>query len=75
MSGADDMVFRVMGAFVNVDKLVGPDFEKARASMSTLAEASAKQAAETAAVIPVPMDSAKKTVNGCVESRSRGIAP
>lgn len=57
MSGANAFLNKVMGVFVNIDKMVGPDFEKGLASIKTLAEQSA---AATAAVTPAPVDSTKK---------------
>ncbi len=59
MSGDNAFLSKVMGVFVNVDKMVGPDFEKGLASMKTLAEERAKEMAATAAAVPAP-DSVNK---------------
>lgn len=62
MTGPNAFISKVMGVFMSVDKMVGPDFEKGLASMKTLAEADAKRMAETtAAAAAVPAaDSVKK---------------
>lgn len=47
MSGTNNFVSKAMSLFMDMDKMVGPDFERGLASMKSLAEAqAAKKAAE-----------------------------
>jgi len=59
MSGPNQFISKVMGVFVSVDKMVGPDFEKGLASLKALAEADAKRMAAAAAAVPA-VDSTNK---------------
>jgi hypothetical protein len=38
MSGPSAFITKLMGVFVSMDKMVGPDFEKGLASMKAVAE-------------------------------------
>ncbi len=71
MSGTNDFVGKAMSLFMDLDKLVGPDFEKGLASMKKVSEeAAARQAADAkaaaaadaaaaaAAVAAAPVDAA-----------------
>ena len=62
MSGKNNFMAKAMGMFMDMDKMVGPDFEKGLASMKTIAETeAAKRAAEAKAaeaVAPPPVDAA-----------------
>jgi len=42
MSGERNFIFKAVGLFMNMDKMVGGDFEKGLASLKALAEAKAK---------------------------------
>lgn len=46
MSGQNNFMSKAFGLFMNMDKLVGADFEKGLASLKTVAEAEAKKMAE-----------------------------
>ena len=46
MSGHNNFMMKGFGLFMNMDKLVGADFEKGLASLKTVAEAEAKKMAE-----------------------------
>ena len=45
MSGKHNLISKAFSLFMDMDKMVGPDFEKGLATMKTLAEAEAKKTA------------------------------
>ena len=47
MDGKADYMTKLMGVFMPMDKMVGPDFEKGLAALKPLAEAGAKKKAES----------------------------
>jgi len=49
MSGNNNFMAKAFSLFMNMDDMIGKDFEKGLASMKTVAEAEAKKAAEAAA--------------------------
>ena len=49
LSGTNNLMAKAMSVFMDMDKMVGPDFEKGLASLKTLSEAAAKEAAKPAA--------------------------
>ncbi|MSP63648.1 MAG: polyketide cyclase [Myxococcales bacterium] len=49
MNGTNDFMGKAYSLFVDVDKMVGADFERGLATMKTVAEGEAKRQAETAA--------------------------
>jgi uncharacterized protein YndB with AHSA1/START domain len=51
MDGNNNFFSKAMSLFMNMDKMIGPDFERGLAGIKTAAEAAAK-AAPTAAVVP-----------------------
>ena len=42
MTGRKNFMFKAFGLLMNMDKMVGPDFERGLAQMKAIAEASAK---------------------------------
>jgi hypothetical protein len=52
MEGENNFVGKAMSLFMNMDKMVGPDFEKGLAAMKTEAEAAAKASPSVANVTP-----------------------
>ncbi|MDP2272644.1 MAG: SRPBCC family protein [Archangium sp.] len=65
MSGTNNFVSKAMSLFMDMDKMVGPDFEKGLASMKKVSEeaaakqaADAKAAADAAAAPPAPVEAA-----------------
>jgi hypothetical protein len=49
MSGTNNFMGKLMHVFMDMDKMVGPEFEKGLASMKTVAETQASEAAKKAA--------------------------
>lgn len=43
MDGDSNFVSKAMGLFMNMDRMVGADFERGLAAMKTVAEAAARQ--------------------------------
>lgn len=57
MNGKSNFMSKLFGTFVNMDKMVGADFEKGLADLKKHAEEDARQeAAKQAAPVPVPED-------------------
>lgn len=64
MEGRNGFMAKAAGVFMNMDELVGKDFEKGLAKMKALAEEEAKKApAPEAAVVPAPADPAAPVAN------------
>jgi len=60
MEGTHDFMGKAFSAFMDMDAMVGKDFEKGLASMKTLAEAEAKQRAEEARKVAEEKAAAEK---------------
>lgn len=58
MSGNNNFMAKVMGLFMDMDKMVGPDFEKGLASLKTVSEVAAKRAADEKAAADKAADDA-----------------
>jgi hypothetical protein len=54
MTNHPNFMGKAMGMFMNMDKMVGPDFEKGLASMKTVAEAEAKKQADAKKTAEAP---------------------
>jgi hypothetical protein len=75
MEGNNDFVGKAFSAFMDMDGMIGKDFEKGLASMKTLAETEAKKRAEEAARLAAEKAAAEKAAAEAAAAAAAAAAP
>ncbi|MDY7228854.1 SRPBCC family protein [Hyalangium rubrum] len=75
MEGENNFMSKAFSVFVNMDEMVGKDFEKGLASMKTAAEAEVKKRAEEAAKVAAEKAAAEKAAAEAAAAAAAAAAP